>query len=165
MTPATGCRYTLTPAADLAVFHAADAAHYRRTGRSDVLNLVTPQVFASIYEGCPSRGFAHDGQPIGGMLFHDGQPHIAVLPGHYGHWTPLLRPALDWLFGLCSEMRVPIEADNRLALAFMARNGWPEITPDAAEARSRPDARFFLVSRQPRPLRRGRPEAAHASNR
>lgn len=117
-------RYTLTPQADLAVFYAADAARYAGTS---VLDQVTLDVFQRFYAATPSRGFACDGMPIGGMLFDGNQVHLAVLPAHHGHWGRLWRPTLDWVFGLKPEMHIDIEADNPKALAFMGRNRWQRI--------------------------------------
>lgn len=120
-------RLRLAPRADLAVYYAADSARYRKPG-CDILEQVTPAVFAARYGGCPSIGFECDGQPIGGILFDGQTAHIAVLPAWHGRWALLLRPALDWLFGLKPEILAEVEADNTVCLDFMRRNGWPEVS-------------------------------------
>lgn len=117
-------RYTLTPQADLAVFYAADAVRY---AGKPVLQQVTPDVFQRFYATFPSRGFACDGKAVGGMIFDGHQAHLAVLAAHHGHWGRLLAPTLAWVFALKPEMPIDIESDNRKALAFMDRNGWPRI--------------------------------------
>ncbi|MCZ2497923.1 GNAT family N-acetyltransferase [Xylophilus sp. Kf1] len=143
-------RYTLTPRTDLAVFHAADAERYAGT---PMLDLVGPEVFRRYYADSPSRGFACDGQPIGGMIFDGRQAHLAVLSAHHGHWGRLLRPTLDWLFGLQPEMRIDIECDNPKALAFMDRNGWPRVAGAA------PGSVGFWVSALHRRRRPGDPDS------
>jgi hypothetical protein len=118
-------RYTLEPAADLAVMYAADTARY--AAGSAVLENLTPEAFRRFYAGCPSRGFAFDGQAIGGMVFDGQEAHIAVLAEHHGRWARLLAPSLEWLFGLKAELCIEIEPDNHTTLAFMDRNGWARI--------------------------------------
>lgn len=120
-------RYTLTPRVDLAVYYAADAVHYASTGKREVLDIVTVEAFAACFAHCPSRGFACDGQAIGGMIFDGEQAHIAVLPEHHGRWGFLLAPTLDWVFGLKPEMIIRVEPGNKKAIAFMERNQWERV--------------------------------------
>lgn len=115
----------LTEAADLGVMYDADAARHAETGA--FLEVVTRDAFVDFYEGCPSIGFEADGQPIGGILFDGEQAHIAVLPSHHGRWALLLKPALDWLFSLQTDILVEVERDNKRCLRFLDRHGWPRV--------------------------------------
>ena len=141
-------RYTLEPEADLAVMYAADTARY--PAGSAVLQKITPEAFRRFYAGCPSRGFAFDGRPIGGMVFDGQEAHLAVLAEHHGRWARLLAPSLEWLFSLKTELCIEIEADNRITLAFMERNGWQRIT-----GRPGSTGMSFLVRRVVRRRRHG----------
>jgi hypothetical protein len=143
-------RFSLAPRADLGVFYEADAPRYR-AAHPEVLDLVTKEVFTVFYEKCPSIGFAFDNAPIGGIIFDGRQAHIAVLPAWHGRWAHLLRPALDWLFGLAPEILVDVECENSVCIEFMRRNGWPALreangwityrmTPQARRHRHQADA-------------------------
>ncbi|MGM9488025.1 GNAT family N-acetyltransferase [Ideonella sp. YS5] len=116
----------LTEAADLGVMYDADAARYDEAG-SPCLEVVTRAAFVDFYEGCPSIGFEADGQAIGGILFDGEQAHIAVLPSHHGRWALLLKPALEWLFSLQTDILVEVERDNTRCLRFLDRHGWPRV--------------------------------------
>ncbi|RYX91806.1 MAG: GNAT family N-acetyltransferase [Comamonadaceae bacterium] len=147
-------RYTLTPAADLAVFYAADAARFVGKGCQDVLDVVTPAAFTHFYASCPSIGFACDGQAIGGVIFDGEKAHIAVQAEHHGRWAFLLRPACDWLFRLNPRMLIDIEPDNHLCIRFMDRNGWTRIeTPGAPPGTS---LTFLMTPQHGERWRRGR---------
>jgi len=117
----------LTEAADLGVMYDADAARYAGATGSECLQVVTRDTFVAFYEGCPSIGFEADGQAIGGILFDGEQAHIAVLPSHHGRWALLLKPALDWLFSLQTEILVEVERDNLCCQRFLDRHGWPRV--------------------------------------
>ena len=142
-------RYTLEARADLAVMYAADTARY--PAGSAVRRQLTPQAYGRFYAGCPSRGFAFDGRPIGGMLFDGQEAHLAVLAEHHGRWARLLAPSLEWLFGLKPELCIEIEPDNHTTLAFMARNGWQRI-----DGRPGSTGVSFLVRRVERGRRHAR---------
>ena len=139
-------RYTLTPQAALDVLYRAEVARY-----ADPLNTgAAPfsfEAFTAVFSGCPTIGFAFDGQPIGGMLFDGEQAHIAVLAEHHGRWAHLFRPACQWLFSLKAEIFVEIENYNTTALVFMNRNGWPclRIGPATSRFRMTPDRRRHQV--------------------
>jgi GNAT superfamily N-acetyltransferase len=123
-------RLELAPEADLGVFYEADARRYASAGNT-TLAIVTRDVFIAYYRGCPSIGFQFDGLPIGGIIFDGSQAHIAVLPAYHGRWALLLKPALEWLFGLKREILVEVEAENRVCVEFMRRNGWRPIRVDS----------------------------------
>jgi len=118
---------TMTPQADLGVFYEADALRYREDPRSRATQVVTREVFCAFYAGCPSIGFALDGEPIGGVVFDGEQAHIAVLPQYHGRWALLLKPAVEWLLGLKREVLVEVERDNARCLRFMERSGWQRV--------------------------------------
>ncbi|MBY8606290.1 GNAT family N-acetyltransferase [Burkholderia arboris] len=117
-------RFRLADRADLAVFYEADAACFRAAGREDMLRLVSKDVFISHYSACPSIGFVCDGNAIGGILLDRDHAHLAVLPDYHGRWAILWKPALEWLFRMTPEAWGIVEADNRVCLEFMNRNGW-----------------------------------------
>jgi GNAT superfamily N-acetyltransferase len=119
-------RFRLAARVDLGVYYDADAARYDTPGLQ-ALQIVTKEVFIAYYKHCPSIGFECDEKPIGGIIFDGEQAHIAVRPEYHGRWALLLRPALDWLFSLKTEIIADVEADNRVCIEFMKRNGWPAI--------------------------------------
>lgn len=116
-------RYTLTERADLAVFYEAEAPHWS-TARPGVVDVVTQAAFIEFYRRAPSIGFACEGRPIGGILFDGLRAHIAVLPQHHGHWALLMKPALEWLFGLRPAVLAEVAADNHKCLRFLDRHGF-----------------------------------------
>ncbi|PLZ03607.1 N-acetyltransferase [Burkholderia sp. WAC0059] len=119
-------RLTLADHADLDVFYDADSPRYRGAGEH-VLKLVTKERFIRYYRNCPSIGFEFDGKPIGGIIYDGKGAHIAVLPEYHARWALLLRPALQWLFSIKSEMLVEVEVENAACIEFMKRNGWPAL--------------------------------------
>jgi GNAT superfamily N-acetyltransferase len=120
-------RFGLSPHLDLGVYYDADSPRYDVPGRK-ALTIVTREVFIACYRECASIGFEYAGRPIGGVIFDGEQAHIAVLPAYRGRWATLLRPMLDWLFSIQSEIFVDVEADNAVCLEFMRRNGWPVVS-------------------------------------
>ncbi|WP_446902551.1 GNAT family N-acetyltransferase [Burkholderia sp. YIM B11467] len=116
-------RFRLADRADLAVFYEADASYFH-AGRADILQVVSLEVFIAHYSGCPSIGFVCDGRAIGGMILDRGHAHLAVLPAYHGRWAILWKPALEWLFRMTPEALGVVEADNRVCVEFMKRNGW-----------------------------------------
>lgn len=131
-----GAGLKLAPKADLDVFYEADAARYADSERNE-LEVVTLDAFVAFYRECPSIGFEADGHPIGGILFDGEEAHIAVLPEYHGRWATLLKPALEWLFGLADEIVVEIEIDNAVCMNFMKRNRWQCLGADSTAARFR----------------------------
>jgi hypothetical protein len=113
----------LTDRVDLDVFYDADSARYER----HVLAVVTREAFRAFYAECLSVGFECDGVPIGGVIFDGEAPHIAVLPAWHGRWGRLLRPMLEWMYGLKLDMIVPVDNDNPQIRAFVERCGWPMV--------------------------------------
>jgi hypothetical protein len=116
----------LTDKIDLDVYYAADSIRYIALNPQATL-IVTREVFRKCYGACPSVGFECDGVPIGGVIFDGKTAHIAVLPLYHGRWARLLRPMLEWLYGLQREILVRIEEGNVKGLAFADRCGWPRL--------------------------------------
>jgi len=136
-------RFHLADRAELAVFYEADASFFRAS-REDILRVVSREVFISRYSKCPSIGFVCDGKAIGGMIFDCGHVHLAVLPEYHGQWGILWKPALEWLFRMTPEALGIVEAENRVCLEFMKRNGWSGVPIDDGRIA------FRITSRAPR---------------
>jgi GNAT superfamily N-acetyltransferase len=116
--------YRLTEKADPDVIYAIEAARHglEFCEQRDAIRAT----FMEWFSRQQSIGYEADGKPIGGMLF-DHQPHIAVLPEHHGKWTFLFKASLEWLFAIQDPVRTEVEADNKLCIRFMERNGWQRV--------------------------------------
>jgi GNAT superfamily N-acetyltransferase len=116
----------LTNRVDLDVYYNAESARFD----DRVLSIVTREAFRNIFAECPSVGFECDEVPIGGVIFDGEVPHIAVLPAWHGRWGPLLRPMLEWLYSLKSDIRVHIDYNNPKVRRFVEHCGWPVVDSD-----------------------------------
>src|SRR5258707_10293574 len=117
-------RFRFAARVDLGVYYDADAARYDTPGLQ-ALQIVTKEVFIAYYKDCPSIGFECDEKPIGGIIFDGEQAHIAVRPEYHVRWALLLRPALDWLFSLKTEIIADVDAGNSALLQFLNCTRWP----------------------------------------
>ncbi|MBP7566758.1 MAG: GNAT family N-acetyltransferase [Burkholderiaceae bacterium] len=123
-------RLRLTPRIDLEVFFRAEPALRHPSG--GLPDEAAIAVLRARLQHCPSIGFEMDGQAIGGLILEGHEAFIAVLPNAHGHWALLLKPALDWLFGLRAAVLARVAVDNHSSIALMERHGWRRLRADAS---------------------------------